>query len=113
MRLVTVYGLFDRGVGQVVQLDIPNLSSEAALRLDRNPAAIRITMVADPMIVSTHPRWFKMIGEEDLPVDYIKYVGTFPLNGVMVHVIEVGAQTGQLAGVAVGLKVMEHIGCLG
>lgn len=106
MRLVTISGAFT-AIDQVVQLDIPNLSSEAALRLHRSPASIDIVMIADPTIRSTHPRFFKMQGNEDLPPDFIKYIGTFPFEGNfgpvpppdnIVHIIEVSTASALAAG---------------
>jgi len=89
MKLVTVSGTFT-ALGQRVTLEIPNLSSEAALRLHRETATISLVMIAQDDIKSTHPRYFDIIGTDELPADFVKYIGTFPFSGVAeAHVIEV------------------------
>jgi len=93
MQLATLTGNFT-ALDQIVQLDVPNLSKEAALRLHVHggrPAQILLIMIADPAIVSTHARHFTLIApDQDLPPNFVKYIGTIPFNGQSAHVIEVG-----------------------
>jgi hypothetical protein len=88
--LVTVTAQFT-AIGQVVTVNIPNLSEEAAFRMSGDTATISLVMIADPTIKSTHSRSFQMIGTDVLPVNFVKYIGTFPFpkGGPVVHVIEV------------------------
>lgn len=96
-QLVTVTGSFQKP-GIVINLAIPNHSSEAAFRLHRNPGSnpeIEIVMIQDTNDqAGFHNRAFLMSADPVLPDGFIKYVGTIPFGPgkVMVHIIEVAAQ---------------------
>lgn len=86
-------------LGQTVKMLLPLGASEVALRVYEPIQTVSIYVVADiPLTTAVYERDFMLLGTDDLPENFLKYIGTIPFHAdpaavVEAHIIEVQPAT--------------------